>query len=281
MGSDPASFVGDISANYERYLAPVIFEDFAGETARRVAALSPARVLETAAGTGILTRQLRDRLSQGSELMATDLSATMLEVARAKFGHDEKVAFQIADATALPFADSSFDAVACQFGIMFYQDRQMSYREALRVVAPGGRYIFSVWGSHEYNPFGRIAHEIAGRLYPSDPPPYYLVPFACHQIDPIKEDLISAGFDGIEVAIVSLSKEVPDARSFARGLVFGNPMADQIRARGGDPDDMLSALAEALHAEIEKDNGKARLQIIVFSAQKPRAGAASRQIEKD
>lgn len=264
-----ASFVGDIPANYERYLGPFIFQDFAIEMADRVAKLSPANVLETAAGTGIVTRELRSRLPPTAVVTATDLNGPMLEVAQGKFATSERVNIRAADATALPFADGSFDAVVCQFGIMFYPDRRQADRETFRVLAPGGRYLFSVWDSHQHNAFGRIAHEVACRLYPADPPPFYLAPFSCHAIDPIKELLISAGFKGIDIAVVGLSKRVPDAASFARGLVYGNPMADQIRARGGDPGGMLDALSEALSREFSTTDGRAGLQMIVFSAAKP------------
>ena len=105
------------------------------------------------------------------------------------------------------------------------------------MLAPGGRYLFSVWDSHQHNPFGRIAHETAARFFPADPPQFYTVPFSYCQIDPIKECLINAGFTDINVAVIGLEKEIPDAARFARGLVHGNPLIDQIRARGGvDPD---------------------------------------------
>ena len=261
-------FIGDIPANYERYLGPIIFGDFARETAKRVARLSPTRVFETAAGTGIVTRELRNTLPASSGLTATDLSGAMLELGRAKFEPSEQVEFQTADATCMPFATGSFDAVVCQFGIMFYPDQQQSFYEVLRVLIPGGHYVFSVWDSHQNNAFGRIAHQIAGQLFPADPPPFYLTPFSCYQIDPIKEALISAGFIDVEIAVVALWKDVPDASAFARGLVFGNPMADQIRARGGDPDNMLAALTGALGDEISTNGGQAQLQMIVFSARK-------------
>jgi len=120
-------------------------------------------VLETAAGTGIVTRKLRDALAKDARLTATDLNPPMLEVARAKFRAGEQVEFQPADATALPFADGSFDAVTCQFGIMFFPGKAKSCSEVFRVLAPGGRYVFSVWDSHRYNPFGRITHAV-GRM---------------------------------------------------------------------------------------------------------------------
>src|SRR5262249_28598895 len=140
-------------------LGPMIFVDYAADIARRAAACSPARVLETAAGTGIVTRQLRDVLPPSAHVTATDLNAPMLEVARTKFRPSEAVDFRSADATALPFPDGAFDAVVCQFGVMFFPQKDTSYREVRRVLAPGGRYFFSVWDSHRHNPFGRIAQE--------------------------------------------------------------------------------------------------------------------------
>ena len=128
-------------------------------------------VLETAAGTGIVTRQLRDALPARVQLTATDLNPPMIEVARNKFRSSENVDLRSADATALPFPDAAFDAVVCEFGVMFFPDKAKSYQEVYRVLAPGGRYLFNVWDSHRYNPFGRISHEVAGSFFPADPPP--------------------------------------------------------------------------------------------------------------
>ena len=139
----------------------------------------------------------------------------MLEIARAKFQPNEKVDFRPADATTLPFPDGNFDAVVCQFGVMFFPDKDKSYREIHRVLAPGGRYLFNVWDSHAYNKVGRIAHEVAGSFFPADPPQFYKVPFSCHQIDPIKESLIGAGFTDITVAVAALEKEIPNTAHFA------------------------------------------------------------------
>jgi ubiquinone/menaquinone biosynthesis C-methylase UbiE len=166
MSDDAAGFIGTIPQHYDQGLGPMIFVDYAADIARRVASANPARVLETAAGTGIVTRKLRDAFSKDARLTATDLNPPMLEVARAKFHAGEQVEFRPADAVALPFADGSFDAVVCQFGIMFFPDKAKSCFEVFRVLAPGGRYVFSVWDSHRYNPFGRLAHEVAGRFSP-------------------------------------------------------------------------------------------------------------------
>jgi SAM-dependent methyltransferase len=275
MSDDTAAFTGSIPEHYDHGLGPIIFADYAADMAARAAAGSPARVLETAAGTGIVTRRLRDLLPAAAHLTATDLNPPMLEVARTKFRQGEQVEFQPADAMALPFADGSFDTVVCQFGVMFYPDKDTSYREVRRVLVPGGRYLFSVWDSHRHNPFGRIGHEVAGSFFPVDPPQFLSLPFS-YPFDPIKDSLTGAGFTDITAAVVRREKEIPDAAAFARGLICGNPLVEQIRARGGDPERIVETLAQAFRREFGADPGRMPLQAIMFSARKPAwAGGAS------
>lgn len=269
MSQGAAQFIGDIPNEYDRGLGPMIFVDYADDIVRRVAAPGPSRVLETAAGTGIVTRKLRSILPAGARLVATDLNPPMLEVACKKFGAGESVDFKPADATALPFPDGSFDAILCQFGIMFFPDKDKSYREAHRVLSAGGRYAFNVWDAHKHNPFARITHELLGRFFPADPPGFYAVPFGYHQLDPIKESLLAAGFRGLSATVLRLEKDVPDAAAFARGLICGNPVFDQILERGGaGHDEIIASLAAALRREFGADPGRMPLQAIVFEAHK-------------
>jgi SAM-dependent methyltransferase len=269
MSDTAAGFIGNIPQHYDQGLGPIIFADYAADTAGRVAANRPARVLETAAGTGIVTRKLRDALPADTQLTATDLNPPMLEIARAKFRPGEPVSFQPADAIALPFADASFDAVVCQFGIMFFPDKAKSCSEVYRVLAPGGRYLLSVWDSHRYNPFGRITHELVTRLFPADPPQFYKVPFSCHQIDPIKELLLDAGFGEVGIDVIGRVQPLPNAANFARAAVYGNPLIDQVKARGGvDPERIVDALTQEFRREFGDDPGRMPLQAMVFSARK-------------
>ena len=184
MSDRATNFTGSIPQFYDHGLGPVFFTDFADDIARRAAASAPMRVLEIAAGTGIVTRRLRDLLPREAYLIATDLNPPMLEVARQKFRPGEAVEFQPADATALPFPDASFDAVVCQFGVMFFPDKDKGHREARRVLVSGGRYLFSVWDSHRHNPIGWLITDILARFFPQDPPQFYQVPFSYHRIEP-------------------------------------------------------------------------------------------------
>ena len=189
-----------------------------------------------------MTRALRDHLPADTRLTATDLNEPMLDVARAKFRPGERVEFQPADAMALPFADGSFDAVVCQFGVMFFPDKDQSYREVHRVLTPGGHYLFNIWDSHRYNAAGRIVHEVANRFFAADPPQFMSVPFS-YLFEPAKESLIAAGFADITAAVVRIEKDLPKPEMLARGLVYGNPLSDQIRSRGGiDPEKVVEAV---------------------------------------
>jgi SAM-dependent methyltransferase len=268
MTDQAAEFVGSIPEHYDRGLGPIVFDGFAADMADRVTAAASTNVLEIAAGTGIVTRHLRDRLAADAQLTATDLNAPMLEVARARFQPGERVTFQPADALALPFPDGVFDTVVCQFGVMFFPDKDKAYREVRRVLGAGGRYLFSVWDAHRYNPFGRIAQETIAGFFPVDPPQFYQVPFGYHAIDPIKEALIDAGFADIKIAVLGRVREIPDVGAFARGLVYGNPVIDQIRARGGEPDGIVAAVAQALRRELGADSARMPVQAIVFSARR-------------
>ena len=107
-------------------------------------------LLETACGTGILTRALAARLPEAVAITATDLNEPMLDFARLQ-PSGGRVAWRQADAQALPFSDGTFDAVVCQFGVMFFPDKQRAYREVFRLLKPGGRFLFSVWDRLETN----------------------------------------------------------------------------------------------------------------------------------
>ena len=137
-------FAGSIPENYDRYMVPLIFEPYATDIAQRAAALSPNAVLEVAAGTGVVTRALAPNLSPSASYIATDLNQPMLDYAASRQAPDSRIKWRQADALALPFENAAFDLVCCQFGAMFFPDRTSGYREARRVLKPGGHFLFNV-----------------------------------------------------------------------------------------------------------------------------------------
>lgn len=265
MTSDAAKFVGSIPKNYDKYLGPRIFVGYADDLARRVAALNPGSVLELAAGTGILSRKLRDALAGECHLTASDLNPPMLEVAKSKFRSGESVRFQEVDATDLAFDDASFDVIVCQFGVMFFPDKDRSYAEAHRVLKPGGSYLFNVWDSWKRNPFAQTVHETVESFFPENPPGFYKVPFAYHDAREIKESLLRAGFSRVTIEHVPLNSRIPSAGDFANGLVFGNPLYEEIVAREGNPQEIHTAVTVALDREL---GSEMPLQALVVHASK-------------
>jgi SAM-dependent methyltransferase len=248
MSEQASKFIGSIPELYDRYLGSVMFEPYAADLARRLATTRPSKVLEVACGTGILTRQLRRALPD-AELVASDLNQPMIDYARAKLGDGERIAWRQVDAASLPFDSHRFDAIACQFGVMFVPDKEAAFREARRVLSPGGTFGFNVWDAFVHNPFGRIANDVIASCFPDDPPTFYRVPFGFHEHAVIEEMLVATGFVEVRAESVPLENRSSSARDFAIGLVKGNPVRLAIEERGGDLEAVVAKLESALARE--------------------------------
>src|SRR4051794_32565409 len=200
MSETDKVFAGSIPENYDRYMVPLIFEPFAADLARRAASLSPGAVLEVAAGTGVVTRALAPKLSPGASYVVTDLNQPMLDYAASQQAADSRVQWRQADALALPFEDAAFDLVCCQFGAMFFPDRPAGYREARRVLTPGGRFLFNVWDRIEENVFADDVTNALASIFPGDPPRFLArTPHGYHDTALIRRDLEGAGFSRVRI----------------------------------------------------------------------------------
>jgi len=225
---------------YDRYMGPLLFEPYAKVVAERAALLQPDRILETAAGTGIVTRALNLAVPQ-AQIVATDLNPVMLEVAAQRAG-SVSVTFQRANAQDLPFDDGSFDLVVCQFGVMFFPDKVRANEQARRVLRSKGHYLLVSFDRLELNPVPKAADNAVAALFSDDPPAYMQRgPFS--YVDPalIEHDLLAAGFTHIKLETVALTSRV-SARDAAQGMVLGSPFRAEIERR--DP----SALDRAVDA---------------------------------
>ena len=270
MSSNSASFVGNIPSYYDTGLGPNIFVDYADKLAGRCTGLAASDVVEIAAGTGILSRRLRNALSPETRLTVTDLNPPMLDIAKAKFTDADNVEFANANAMELPFENSEFDMMVCQFGVMFFPDKPASYREAARVLSAGGTYIFNVWGAMSENPFSQMAHNVSAEFFPNDPPGFYKVPFHYGNPEDVRADLTAAGWQDVEHETIQLSKTIDDPQGFATALVYGNPLIDEIRERGGvNPDTVVDAMLDALHQTFGPTQMKMPLSATTFICHVP------------
>jgi ubiquinone/menaquinone biosynthesis C-methylase UbiE len=215
MAATDKLFAGSIPEIYDRFLVPLIFESYARDLAERLARLEPREVLETAAGTGVLTRAMASRLPPQARIMATDLNPPMLNHAQSQ-SRDGRITWRQADALALPFQDQSFDAVACQFGAMFLPDKVQGYREARRVLKRGGHFLFNVWDRISENQFADVVTQALATLFPQDPPRFMArIPHGYHDVETIREELTAAGFVEISVDTV-VARAAPPRRAILR-----------------------------------------------------------------
>jgi ubiquinone/menaquinone biosynthesis C-methylase UbiE len=239
------AFTGSIPEIYDRCLGPTLFEPYALDLARRFVGFSGA-LLETAAGTGRVTRALAAAAPQ-AEITATDLNAPMLERAAERLS-DPRIRWQAADAQALPFPDRSFDAVVCQFGVMFFPDKAAGFAEARRVLRPGGRFVFNVWDRLEANDLSQALHAAVAVLFPDDPPGFMArTPFGWNDPDRIRAMLSDAGFARVAIETVALETPAASAADFAAGMCTGSPLRAELEARAPDGlQDVVDQAAAAL-----------------------------------
>lgn len=264
MGTDTV-FAGPVPQLYDQHLGPVLFEPFARAIAER---LDPSErdILETAAGTGIVTRAILAALPS-STITATDLNQAMLDVAASRTTAG-RVRWQQADAQSLPFPDSSFDLVVCSFGVMFMPDKLAAYSEARRVLRPGRRFLFTVWDRLELNAINHLAHQTVAAIFPEDPPQFFArTPFGYWDRGRIESDLRAAAFTRVQIEELHRESEVASAAGAAMGFTAGTPLRAEIEVR--DPERLLAATnatAAAYRKRFGEGAFRAPLQALLVSA---------------
>jgi len=269
-GATDAGFDGSIPELYERYMVPLMFEAYAQDLVARVALHRPASVLEIACGTGALTRELARRLPAGTSIVATDLNAPMLAHAR-RIGTARPVTWQQADAMRLPFPDESFDAVACQFGVMFLPDRSLGYAEMRRVLRPGGHLAFNVWGCIEANEFAHAVSVALRKVFPDDPPLFMeRVPHGYFDTTRIAADLSGGGFTrGPEVVEVSTRSRAATPRIPAIAICQGTPLRTEIETRRpGALEHATDVAAEAIERRFGPGPVDGRMRALVLTVRR-------------
>ena len=237
-------WVGSMPDAYEHGLVPAVFRPFAVDLARRVAAHAPQRVLELAAGTGVLTRELVAAGAVGADVVATDLNAAMVEFGRATV---PQATWQTADATDLPFGPSAFDLIACQFGVMFFPDKHAAFSDARRVLTAGGNFVLNTWAAVDAHDFQSAMVDVLGRMFPDDPPTFFTaMPHGYADPDVVVRDLRAANFRRVDVEAVTCEGRADSARALAVGYCSGTPLRAAIEARAD-----LQGTTDAITKELE------------------------------
>ncbi len=264
-----AAFAGTLAEFYDRYLVPLNFAPYAEVVADRAKALLPRRILETAAGTGVVTEALARILPTDVTITATDLNEAMIERGKVKPGM-ERVNWQQADAMKLPFLDGAFDLIVCQFGVMFFPDKRASFDESFRVLTPGGAYLFVVWDDYANmcdSPIW-IAAQTVGDMLRRDP--HTLVNPGYFDEPTIRADLTAAGFRNMKVDRIARLARAASAREAAVITVQGSLLRTAIEM--ADPsrlDDATKAVEQVMFSRFGEGPVAGETKALIVTTTKP------------
>jgi SAM-dependent methyltransferase len=269
MSNSDKVFAGSIPRIYEHYLVPLIFAPYAADLARRVSTRNASRILEVAAGTGVVTRALAEALDDRVSIVATDLNQAMLdEAALVPIAHP--VQWQQADALALPFGDGEFDVVVCQFGAMFFPDKAKAFSEARRVLKTGGTFFFTVWDRIAENEFADVITSALSSVFPEDPPRFLVrTPHGYHDARTIECDVIDGGFQRPRITTVTARSRAENSRIPALAYCQGTPLRNEIEARGaGRLGEAIDAAANAMSQRFGKGAVEGKIQAHVVTVER-------------
>jgi len=228
MSATPA---GGTAAYYDQFFGPLFFEPYAIEVTKRIDPSTVAVALEIAAGTGRVTRHIRERIPADARLIASDISGDMLNEAKKKLSH-LAIEWQKADAQLLPFGDNSIDLVVCCFAYMFVPDKPKAFAEVYRVLKPGGMLLFTTWDSLQQNAISYTWKSLAAEYMPAALSAAYNEATSMNDEAAIKQLVQDAGFPTIKIEKVRQSSISPSAREAAHVLVEGGGVIyDEIKKR--------------------------------------------------
>lgn len=262
-------FAGTVPANYHASLGPVLFEPYAVDLVRRIKNNPLKNVLELACGTGRLTAHLSPLIPAGGQLISTDVSAAMIGVAKAIVKND-KLKWEVVNAQELPFSNQSFDHVFCQFGVMFFQDKVKAFQEALRVLKPKGKFIFSVWDEIKYNPHMLIIKQMLEHIYKEEAPSFFdKGPFSFFDKILIKKLLLEAGFQRVKITVVKKKAFPINTSDFVTGSVDGSPLSAFLNTKPeASGIAFRQKLKEALATHFIQQGLQLRMQALLIEAAK-------------
>ena len=251
--SQPFDFSGSVSKHYHQFSGPMFFEPYAIEVSNRIDPSSVNVALELASGTGRVTCHLRAVLPPTTKLIASDISADMLAVAKEKLKALD-INWEMIDAQQLPFEDESIDLVVCCFGYMFVQDKLKAFTEAYRVLRPGGMLLFTTWDKLELIGASYAYRNIAKKYLKEPLPEAYNLPYSMYDESAIKEMLQEVGFSKISIEKVSKLSVSPTAKEASEGLTQGGVVYNVIMSQNPKWIEEIKALVEK---ELSKKFGEA------------------------
>lgn len=180
-------------------------------------------VLETACGTGLVTFQIAESVQPEGEVVATDLSQEMINLAIKESDKRglENVEYKRMDAEKLSFEDNSFDAAVNALGLMYIPDPVQSLKEMCRVLKPGGRAVVAIWGERKKCGWAEL-FPIVDKRVASDVCPLF---FQQGTGNVLQNSMKQAGFSEIKVHRFPVELHYPSDEIALMAAFAGGPVA--------------------------------------------------------
>lgn len=212
--------------NYERFFVPVIGRPLAEDLLSQSDLQKGERVLDVACGTGIVARTASQKVGKTGSVTGLDINPAMLEVARSTLHRDNPIKWINSNAEAMPFTDETFDAVFCQLGLQFMEDKPAALMEMRRVLVPGGRLFLNVPG-----PAGEIFTLFAQamkRHISLRAAKFIDHVFSLHREAKLREQCSEARFRDIRVRVKNLQFYLPPPREFLWQYIHSTPLIELV-----------------------------------------------------
>jgi SAM-dependent methyltransferase len=226
---------------FDRLFLPAMAGPWATRLADAVQIAPGEHVLDVACGTGAVAAVAAVRVGPDGTVAGLDLSPGMLSVARRKL---PDLDLREGRAEALPFEEGAFDVTLCQFGLMFFDDRQQALREMMRVLRPGGRLGLSVWDDLTRTPGYAALTELVERHIGTEASEPIRASFALGDVDLVRSLVETAGFIGVDVSSVDATARFPSVHDWVdaevRGWVGGDFGDEEYAALMQDADRLLA-----------------------------------------
>lgn len=210
---------------YEEFFVPALFQQWASRVADVAQISSNQRVLDVACGTGILTREVSERVGAGGSVVGLDPNEGMLLVAKRKA---PEIEWRQGRAEVLPFESNNFDAVVCQFGLMFFENRRAALEEMVRVLRQGGHLAVAVWDLLENIPGYTAVTKLLERLFGSEVADAMQAPFVLGNTKILQSLFADADVSNIQIMTYEGTARFPSINSWIYTETKGWTFADMI-----------------------------------------------------
>ena len=265
--SEPTLQLIEAAKAYEALFVPALFSQWAPIVADGAQIKPGQRVLDVACGTGVLAREVEQRVGSTGHVVGIDAGPGMVAVARQRAA---AVEYREGVAEALPFPDASFDAVVSQFGLMFFADRHQAIREMWRVLVPGGRLALAVWDSIDNIPAYAAVVVLLERTAGHPAAEALRAPFVLGDQNDLAALFSEAGVNAAEITTHQGTAEFPSIRTMVEADLRGwLPLVGIVLTE--DRIHRILEEAEEVLAPYATANGRAVLQVSahLLTAKKP------------